>query len=401
MTGNATLGANGWIVGGLGDAAFKNFLQSNTKTLAAAVGRAGAGTARARLVCIGDSYPAGYTAGGTDDLVGARPFAFPSQLAKLLTAQGLNARADYAVGDGGTTTLGLGDALAPVIAYDARLSAGGAAKLLNGFPSLGGSMWWLQGPGDKVTFTPGKAFDTVDLLTANNTAAGANGQFAVSFDGGTTHAYTVSNSADVSVQHQTYVVPGGVTANAVTLISTSGLSFFPLVGTRLAASPGLEIINCGIAGGEVATMAATPTTAGDANSWSTRACVKALCDGNALNVILVNGWFNDRTAGQSVPQIQSSLSTMFNEFKNYGDVIYTSYAPLSNASIPQADYDAYTDAAISVALGAGIPVVDLREKLNSYAVNSPLGIYGDGLHLQSAGHAMAARIYEKVIGMVM
>lgn len=374
----------------------QNFTPLNTKNLTAMLGRASSSTARGRLIFIGDSFPAGYTAGGQDNLVGARPYAFPSQLANLLTGCGFNARADYAVGDGGITTVGEGG-IEVLPQYDSRISyTGSGVSLLAGFNALGGSMWQLENAGDSYTFTPGKAFDTVEIITAFNTQF--QGAFTIAFNGGAT-AYTVPNNTSIGVQHLIFVVPGGTTANSVTLHQATGDGFISSIGTRLSTAPGIEVINCGISGVAVSTLAAAPTVTGDANSWNARAAMKVLCDTNALNAIVVNGWFNDRTAGQTIGQVQQSLMTLFQEFLGYGDVIYTTYLPLDPSVISDGDYWVYQSAAIKTALSCGIPVMELTNRYPPYAVNQPLGFYGDSLHANASGQgAVAASWLKQILG---
>lgn len=365
-----------------------NWNQGNTSKITAMMGTGAQSTARSRLAFVGDSYPAGYQANNGQGLLGARPKAFPAQLAGMLATKGFNARADYAVGDGGSTILG--GTITSLEGYDSRLTfTGTGIGLLNSFNALGGSMWQLQDSGDSVTFTPGNSFDTLELVVAFNTSF--QGSFTISFNGGST-AFTVANNPNISVQHLTYTVPGGVTATSATIKQAVGDTFISLMGTRLSTSTGIEVINCGISGVQVDVLALAPTNTGDTNTWNTRAAALALLDTNATNVTALNGWFNDQSAGQTVEQIQASVQTMITTFKAYGDVFYMSYAPLSLSQISQANYDMYQSAAIAVALQNNIPVIYVPNQLAPYSINQPLGLYGDVLHLNAAGHALIARI---------
>lgn len=380
-------------------ATLHNFTPANTKILRASIMHAASGLKRSLHFDVGDSLPAGYTAGGADNLVGARKFAYPAQQAKMLKTAGLVASADYAVGDGGITIVGEGG-IEVLPQYDPRVTINGSGiSLLTGFNALGGSMWQLQNAGDNYIFAPGQPFDTVGIVTAFNTSPGIQGSFTISFDGGAT-AYTVANIADNAPHYLEFAVPAGATANSVKIGQNAGFAFISLVGTRLSTAPmGMEFVNCGCAGQQIGVLAEAPTTSGDINTWNTRAALVAMCsfDTTIKKTFRLNGWYNDRTNSQTPAQCQAALETMIASLSPLGECYYTGYPPLDPGTIPLADFTTYQAAMFEVALDLGIPYVDYTGKFEPYGVMQPLGIYGDNIHYDGSGHAGIARLWKSVI----
>lgn len=367
-----------------------NFKISNTPVLTALIAAGLTSYEHFQVNIFGDSYPAGYMAINGQALVGARPFAWPAAFAAQLRAMGCNAKADWAVGDAGCTTLGYGDSIDNVLAYDARLSVTGTTKLLAGFNGLGGSMWWLQNVGDTLTFTPDNAFNEVSLIDADSTVDVGEGTFAVSFDGGATHAFTQDHNTILGPKKYTFAAPEGTLA--VTLISISGNTFMSAIGTRDNTRGGIDVINTGIAGGELAVIAQAPTTAGDGATWNTMATLPQLLGAESKHISGINGWFNDRNAGRPIGDVQDSLMELIQALKPYGDVIYFTYAPLSTDVIDQETYDQWTDAMLVTCAAQDIPVIDLRQVLAPYDVMNAVGTMGDPIHMNKMGQVLPAML---------
>lgn len=376
----AATDASGYV--GSPSDAIRNFTLANTVNLR----KIRAGGVRGRILAIGDSFTSGHGSGG-NGLLGQKRGAFAPKLAVMLTGAGVPALADYAVGTGTATS---GVTAANLASYDPRLSFTGASTL-DGYPTLGGMMMAMTSAGDKITFTPGDSFDTVVLLFARNTTG--QGDFTVSVDGGTTTAATIVNNNATDVALTEVAVPAG--SRAVTLSKGAGSSYIIAIGTRNSVKPGIEIINAGISGGQVATLAVAAGT-GSAY-WNTRACIPKILDANAVNVTLINGWYNDRGASRTVPQVRADLTTLINTAKAYGDVIYVCYPALSTANISAANFATYNDAAIEAAIAAGIPVVDTSKLIPDQAAGNAVGLYADNLHLNNAGYAYPAALLKAAI----
>jgi lysophospholipase L1-like esterase len=361
----------------------RNWKRSNTVNLQTMLARGAASNARGRILCVGDSYMAGYAA-NNNSFVGGRAKGTPNQLAALLTARGINAKADWAVGDAAAGTV------AAVTGYDPRIVFASGANLLTGFNCLGGLAWSLSAAGANLTFTPGGNFDTVDILVAANTDAGLCGTFDVFLNGSGTASSTQVTNDVKGVKKITLTVPN--TTNVIKLTRKTLSNFIVGIGTRMSTAPGIEVINTGITGTTVELLSRAPTTGGDAETWNTRACSTKLLDTSAKNVTIIDGWFNDLVGNTlTVSQTQANLAALITFYKQYGDVIFLGYAPLDPGSVSLANYNTYQSAMYDTAIAADIPIIDMPALLPDYATGFANGLYGDSLHLNMAGHALVAR----------
>jgi hypothetical protein len=365
--------------------AWNNFKKSNTQKLSAIIARGAAGRLRGRITIIGDSYSMGYGAGDGDNMNGGRAKNYSTQLAAMLTARGVAARADWTVGTGFTGSI------AELNLYDPRVTFTGCS-ILTDYNAIGGNMIQLGSTTDKMTFTPGVTFNTIEILVACNNQAGVSGNFDVLLNGGTTVSSTQTSNDIMGVKKITLTVAAGTTS--VSLRGKTNNTFIAGIGTRNSAAPGIEVI-CGASTGEkVNILAAAPTTSGDVNTWNNRASSTALLDTNALNVTIINGWYNDRAGlGRTTAQVQSDLATLIGFYKTYGDVIFLGYVPLITSDIPQVDFDTYQNAAFATCVAADIPYINPPAALGTNAVMLAQGFFGDnGLHCGSIGHAAVARL---------
>jgi lysophospholipase L1-like esterase len=367
------------------ESALRNWKKSNTSKIAAIMGRGQSGFARARILGIGDSFTAGFAAAGTS-FTNGRSQSFLTHLAAAMAARGMSATADWAVGDGNS-----GDV--PLV-YDPRVGLTGGTSLLTDFRCIGGSGWTMDGVGNRISFTPANAFDTVEVLVMMNNNTGVSGNFDVFYNGSGTLAQTVTSNDILGVKKVTLTVPGGTTATSVQFQRKTNATFIAAVGTRIASKPGIEIINAGSTGTPLATYAAAPgltTGAGDTNTWNTRAAASVLMDTNALNVTIINGWFNDKDAASTIAATQTQLANLITAAKVWGDVIYMGYAPLDPSDTTLTVYNQWQDAMYATATAADIPIIDPPAQLPLYATGIAQGMYGDPLHLNGSGHAIIAR----------
>lgn len=366
-------------------AALRNWKKSNTSNIAAIMGRGQSGFGRGRILGIGDSFTAGFASSGTS-FTNGRQNAFLTHLAKAMAARGMNVSADWAVGDGNS-----GDV--PLV-YDPRLVLSGGTSLLNDFNCLGGSGWTMDGTGNQISFTPATPFDTVEVLVMMNNNTGVSGNFDVFYNGSGTAAQTVTSNDILGVKKVTLTVPGGTTATSVQFQRKTNATFIAAVGTRVAAKPGIEIINAGSTGTPLATYAAAPgstTGSGDVNTWNTRAASAVLMDTNALNVTFINGWYNDKDASSTIAATQTQLANLITAAKAWGDVVYIGYAPLDPSDTTLTLYNQWQDAMYATCTTADIPIIDPPAQLPVYATGISYNLYGDPLHLNGSGHAIIAR----------
>jgi hypothetical protein len=364
-------------------AALRNWKKSNTGRIVSLMGRAQSGFSRGRILLIGDSYTAGY-AGAGNGFAGGRAQSFGSHLARAMAGRGMAASADWALGDGN------GGDIPTLVGYDPRLVFTGAS-LLTDFRGIGGSSWTFDTAGDKVSFTPGGSFDTVEILVMANNTAGVSGNFDVFFNGSGTAAFTVASNDLMGVKKVTLTVPASGTATSVQLQRKTNATFIAGLGTRLAGKPGIEVINAGSTGSPLSIYALPGTSNGDENTWNTRNAATALLDSNALNVTIINGWYNDMDGGATIAATQTHLSNLITAAKAWGDVIFIGYAPLDPADTPLVTYNQWQDAMYATATAADIPIIDPPAQLPVYATGISQGMYGDPLHLNGSGHAVIGR----------
>lgn len=371
---------------------WQNWKSSNTVAARAMMAASGI---RGRIMVLGDSYPAGYGA-DNNGYINMRARSFPSQLATLLNAAGRSASASFACGTGRKNAAG--QSSVTINESDPRIVfANPGVNALNGFETLGGQMFRVLGT-SKFTFTPGGVFEAIELQFAISSANA--GSFNVSVDGGTTTLQNVIDSAGVSsVGRATIAAPPGSTAVTISAQAGTAGNCSMMIGTRTPSAPGIEIYNAGQTGAQMQVIAAAPGSANNANQWNTRACLPGLLDGAAPNLTIINGWYNDQTAGRTLSQIQADLATLITTCKAYGDVMFINYAALDTASISNTNFRSFSDGCIATALGLDIPVLDTSRQMN-YAANAAL--FYDSLHLQDPGHgyvggSLAARLLAPLV----
>ncbi|TCK36734.1 hypothetical protein B0G84_5747 [Paraburkholderia sp. BL8N3] len=365
--------------------AWTNFKKSNTQKLSTIIARGQSSHLRGRIVIIGDSYSAGYGAGDGDNPNGGRAKCYSSKLASLMALEGINARADWTVGTAFT------DTIAELIAYDPRLTFTGCT-ILDDFNAIGGRMIQLGTATDRMTFTPGNTFDTVEILVASNNQAGVSGNFDVLLNGTSTIFTTIASNDLRGMKKATVSVPA--TTTAVSVRGKTNSTFIAGIGTRMSTNPGIEIINGAATGQKLFVQATPPTTTGDAETWNNRAASSALLDTNALNCTILNGWYNDKNgAGRTVAQMQADLTTLITFYKQFGDVIFLGYVPLNPADTSLVDFNTWQNAAFATCTAADIPYINPPAQSGDNATLMAQGMFGDaGLHFGSAGHALIARM---------
>lgn len=364
--------------------AIRNFTLANTARIRKM--RAG-GRRRIRLVFLGDSLLAG-TGADDNNLVNMRSNGMVALLAKLLTGAGIPARQDYG---GGTGSVNTGVTAATLATIDPRFTFTGCSTL-DGYKSLGGNMIRLSTAGDSFTFTPGSVGDTVELLFAKNTTG--QGNFNVSIDGQT--AQVVTDNDVVGVGKATLTFQPG---RAITISKGSASSFIISVGLRMSSDPCVEIINGGVSGEQLANLATFPGSGTVA--YVPLACLTAMLDANAINIVLVNGWANDYLNGATALQSATYLNTLLNQIRLLNaDTVYVNYAALDPTnSISQSVQDAYSAQCIATAIGGAAPsgVIDFSKVIPSYPIGNAAGLYWDPKHLGSMGQAYAAQLILRAI----
>ena len=346
-----------------------------------------AGTKPGRIILLGDSFLAGFTSGDAG-MGNVRANAIAAKLALMLTGRGIRANNDWASGYPDVTS-GAGTA-ANIAAYDPRLSiTTTASPSVIEIPAVGGYPIALTATNDLIHFTPGVPFDTIEIIHARNTSG--SGNFTVSLDGGTTTLQTVTDNTAIDVFKTVIAVPANTVAKRVTIKRGTGSNYIMLVGVRHTGSPTVDVINIGSTGAQLQFQAIAGTTTGDANSWNIRRGLPVVADGTTNNLVLIEGWYNDRvTGGRSTAQVQADMTTLITAGKAVGDVMVIDYAAADPAIMTPAVAAPYRAAVAAAASAASVPIIKMSDIITDYTVGNAQGLYGDQLHLNGVGNAYAA-----------
>ncbi len=357
-----------------------NVSASNTSILRAILA-AGGGSIRGRIWFLGTSVTAGLGAGSaTLPLNNGKSLSFPALVAKMLNAQGMTANANYLCGDSGLI-------YSQALTFDTRISGtvvGTSAE------SFGGKCFNLTA-GLLLTFTPGGTFDTVELGYPITTAAGS---FTVSVDGGVTPIQTINIQGGVnSYGWVSITVPGDSTA--VTLKNATGTAYGSVIGTRTAASPGIEIINAGWSGSTIKSGVAGSWNYDSGAGWGTSQATASI-DSTALNVFVLEATINDAaldSAGSGLPAFAAQVALWINRFLPKGDVIYRIPLAVQSTSPAGPSFNKYADTARDVAISLGCVVQDERLNYPDWVTSNALGLFRDQYHSSAAGYNTSARAF--------
>ena len=365
--------------------AFKNFTLANTPNMRAMR----SGGVRGRIVLLGDSFLQSYSSGG-NGFVGTRPNGLGPKLAAKLRGLGIPARNDSTQGWPSADTIASAPTvvtMANLALVDPRVQYTGCA-IFDPLFAPGGWAIQFSAVGDKLVFNPGGTFDTVEILHPKSPS---QGNFILSLDGGATTFATISDvSATNDVAKDVISVPQGSTS--VTLKKGSALSYFSSISVRQSTAPDIEVINLSVSGTTLKEYA-TPFTQDSAHAFNVNKALPFILDANAKNLVIINGWYNDRTnIGRTIPQIQADLTTHIQQIKAQPntDIIYIDYGVGDPALITSAAAAPYRAAVLATCLAQNIPFVDLSAVLTSYADAVNRGLMGDQIHLNGMGHSYTA-----------
>jgi hypothetical protein len=351
---------------------YLNFTAANTARLKAMKRAAQTGTGRGRILGGIDSFMAGYgaTASTTDPWNGSDAASMMARAATFLNAKAtpVPATSSFSAPDNGTSTM------ANLIDLDPRYAFGGTVAPLVNFPVLGGiplkfnSAGWLE-------FTPGAAFDTIDLLVLVNTSIATLG---ISVDHGATNLQTIScQDTTKYVRRVTVTCPAGSTTARIT--GLSGTPCLAMIGTRNAADKKIEFVNAGMLSRKLADINQVPGSVANSD-WNWNAGLAPFFDGNAINACILQGGYNDWAAnGSDNAATAAALTTSIQNLQALGvDVVYVTYGNLNVAGWA----GAAQTACVAAAVAAGIPVVDARQLMGTFAAENALGHWYDNFHMR-------------------
>lgn len=363
-----------------------NWKKSNTKKLRASLAGAYARDFRSRWIFTGDSSFAG-TGADNNGLVNARHRSWIKFLGDMLASSGFQAAENWVMSGGGTTTL-------PTLkTYDTRFDFGTTPTYNTTYPGLGGQGGLSTGT-DSVNGwfknTARSAFDTVDLLYMR---AAGTGSLKVEDQAATVVNAAFSTTGSNSPQEASFTFSANSTAAKFTTTGTNCVLYG--IGTRNAASPGIEMVNAGISGIDLQYFNVNPATG---NNWcGPRAALPVMFRSDTKNVQFIGAGFNDiNSFGKTLEQAKQALRDQIGyslAYANVPDIVLVLYTNL-NAGPGSVGFDDFYNAMLSVAVNEfDLPVIDQRALMYSSADAISFGLMAaDGLHNRAGGQAMTAKL---------
>lgn len=365
--------------------AMVNWKRSNTLQIRAALAGAASNDFRSRFLFVPDSMMAG-TQSANNGLVGARAKGWIRQLAAMLTAAGYQADENWSMGTGGNGTL------ATISTYDPRITFGSATTLNGAYPGMAGGHWatGTDAVNGWVKHTAIKAFDTVDLLYMRATGTGS---LKVQDQAATVVNAAFSTTGGNSAQEASFTFAANSTAAQFTTTGTNCM--IAGIGTRNAASPGIEMLNAGISGINLAYETVNPATGN--NFAGPQIAMPALLGSSTKNVVFTGGGYNDiNSFGQTLEQTKTILRnhlTFLKSIASAPDIVWMGY-PRFATGPGGMDPDLFADSLQNIAVNEfDIPAIDQRKVQEPAATAIALGLMNaDGLHYRAGGQANMAKM---------
>lgn len=362
---NIGVTANGTMIRGDGTI---HLTQKNSKLLNKAWARRSAqartGLFRANLLVVGDSTSAGTS---------LRSQAWPTYLSKMLTDMGRESLDSSWFGLGGKTTMADWKVYDPRINYGAgwvahtNTSAGG---LFPNNPSTDTSA---------LSFTPGKAFDTIEILYYRKTGFST---FTVDIGGAVLAGGTINSSGATAIQRATVstgAAPAASTVNIKRSATGGDLIIFAVIcydSTNLCHN----VWNAGWFGSTVGEWADASLPLSPLN----------MIGFIAPHLTIINLGINDWVAGTALATFKANLALIIDAAAASGDVILCSGFPSQTTLTPDATQQVYVEAIKQLALQYNLPYFSNRQLFGTWDEASASGFTSDSRHPNAPGHARVA-----------
>lgn len=347
-----------------------NFKPATTRKLRAALAAYRAGTARMKLLALGDSTTAGYGANGSTD-TNARIKSYPELMAALLTARGLASRVDNFFCQANLSA-----------SYDPRVVKG-AGWVNTSSKSLGGYLLNNSTTTNPLTFTPVGQYTSVDIY---HYAGG--GVFTVTLGAGT--------PVDVTP-------PGGGSIIKTTVtVAQAGLAKGAWAIALAPKVSGNQPLLCGIECYDPAVPDISVLNAG-ASSFATGDMIGGAFTANnvigvvAPQVTIINLGINDAQVPVSDATFTSNMQTLITAAKASGDVIICMFTPCITSTVPALVAAGYRADLYALAITNGCVFVDMTERFIDYPTANTDGFMFNTIHPNGLGYADMAQLLSKVI----
>lgn len=330
----------------------------------AAKSRVRNGSARAKLLFIGDSTTmgSGSGSGGSFSMNGAFAKAWPrqliSQLNNLLPVQ-----------DG--TFYGDQNTSVSYPLYDPRVAEGvGWAPFVS---NLGGNMFrFTAGTAGLLSFTPTFAIDNFKIYYLQQAAG--NGAFTTNIDGGASLGTTNTLGAAGVLSTTFTVARAAHTIN----ITPDNLGTLFIIGITAWDStiPAIDAIQLGFNGAKTADFTNTGAV------WSPMTVLPTLVPD--LTVVMLT--VNDSNNNTALATYQSQTQTIITTAKSTGDVLLAVGPPSNTTQATDGTLDKYIAILQNLAILNNCGLLNLKTRWTSFAVTNPNMPYFDTVHPGAVGY---------------
>jgi GDSL-like Lipase/Acylhydrolase family len=346
-----------------------NLTPSTTSLFQAARGRVTSGTANGKILCCGNSITAGSFATGNAMLNNASTKSYPTQLAQILSSQGLVSSWQSWIGGNGEANFN---------ANDSRLTLGSWVN--SGLGTLANNpMNRTAVGGTPMSFTPLTAVDTVQCLLVR---AGGGVNVEISNDANPPAAVISAT-------------PGTGTMNISAPITLTGAASIKVinatlqVGSNSAFLDGMIAWNSAIKEMSILRAGWVGAIVNDLNqTWSYNNGIQTV----AADLVLMAFTRNDITAGTPLATFTSLYQQAITAAKVAGDCILV-IEPLG--TVTAAQYTPYRNAVYQLAQANNCGVIDFTMLWAPYALTTAW--YADGIHPNGFGYAEMARDIARIL----
>ena len=334
-----------------------------------------AGSARARVLCVGDSVTFGWGAGSGDAYTSARPLSYPAGLAAKFSAAGVPAlNESFFAGFGGGV-----NSVAIMTAYDTRLAAGAGWVNATTLPTAGGNHWFNSSTANALSFTPSVPVDTFVIYYYTESAFG---DFTLEIDGAnqTAHSQNVAKSF-ASVTRTTTLG-----THTLSIKRTSGYVRFAGVIAYNSATPAIDVINLGWSG-------STAVTWNDAvEPWSPLNALGVL----APDLTIIKLGINDWQTATTLANYKAGINALIARAKLTGDVVLL--APnQTGGSAGTLAQDTYIDALRDLYETNNLRLADFYNFHGSYSALNSAGKMFDVLHPKAVVYDAEATVLGQLL----
>lgn len=360
-------GPSGFAVGGLTTKGVFNLQRSNIGKWRAARGKVQAGIQNGRILCIGNSLTGGFDSTGVTTTNQAAK-AYPTHLAQILTAKGLNASWQSWCGGQNITDFNF---------QDNRIVMGSWVNA--GLGTFGANALQLNAAATLMSFTPTTQVDTVEVLALRSNAAV---RITVAVDGGATLFTMNPNSiGSGAIANSGAIALGSLASHAIQCnVSASQAAFLDGMIAYNSAVKEVSVLRAGWQGATAASFNTSP--------WFYLDGVKVV----APDLTLIAVTRNDPTSATDINAFKASYQNIITAALISGDVMLV-IEPLGNIS--PTVYAPYVQAIYDLAGANGLAVIDFSSLWDAYA--SITGWYADGIHPNGFAYAEMARSIAEIL----